>query len=491
MPFPIPVMQQPLMIIRAGLPDNPYADLWNFLPFCIIINSNNQNYRKMKKVSMLKILTTCLLTALAAFNGRGQQAEPYGSFSQNKLMEDFRQFRKILEENHCCLYEYSSKTKMDSLFDHHYTMITDSMKPEYYFRLLAEITSQIGCMHTATWMPGRFFSQQADNMFPLRVRLIDNYLVVTGSYNETSEVPAGSIILDINGIPANTVVEKLRSMTSADALNPWFTDAQLTRRFSMFYASYFGFPDKYLVTYALPGRKTSATAALTPASIDAVRKVVFAHFSGPPLRLDIMEEKSTAVMTVETFIYYDKVDYFRHFMDSSFLVIKDRGIRNLILDLRGNGGGDPFCAVILLSYLEKEPVPYFAEPYGRYADLALPVPLAGNHFTGNLFTLVDGGCGSTNGHFCALLSHNRIGRFIGTPSGATYKCNAGRNTEFRLDNTQFIITVGRSTYSAAVEGMDKRKPIMPDIPVADTYKSFLEGRDVIMERAMKEAFDNL
>jgi len=340
-------------------------------------------------------------------------------------------------------------------------------------------------------MPGKFFGQQPENMFPLRVRLIDNYLVVTGSYNDSSEVPQGSIILEINGTPATTVVEHLRSMTSADACNPWFKDAQLTRRFSMFYASYFGFPDKYVVTYALPGRKTSATATLTPATIDAVRSIVFAHFSGPPLRLEIMEEKSTAVMTVETFIYYDKVDYFRHFMDSSFLVIKDKGIKNLILDLRGNGGGDPFCSVILLSYLENQPVPYFAEPYGRYEELAQPVPLAANHFIGNLYTLIDGSCGSTNGHFCALLRCNGIGKFIGTPGGSTYKCNAGRNTEFTLDNTHIIITVGRSTYSAAVKGMDKRAPIMPDIPVADTYKSFLEGRDVIMERALKEACSNL
>lgn len=473
------------------IPENRETDLWNFLPFCIINNRTNQNYSKMKKGSILKILAPCLLLVLKALLVQGQQAEPYGRFSQKELREDFRQFRAILEENHCCLYEYSSKTKIDSLFDSHYDMITDSIKPEYYFRLLAEITSQIGCMHTATWMPGRFFSQQAGNMFPLRVRLIDNYLVVTGSYNENAEVPTGSIILEINGTPANTVVEQLRSMTSADALNPWFIDAQLSRRFSMFYASYFGFPGRYVVTYALPGRKTSATATLAPAAIDAVRKVVFAHFSSPPLRLEIKEDKSTAVMTVETFIYYDKVDYFRHFMDSSFLVIKEKGIKNLILDLRGNDGGDPFCAVILLSYLEKEPVPYFAEPYGRYADLALPVPLAANHFTGNLYTLVDGGCGSTNGHFCALLSYHRIGRFIGTPSGATYKCNAGRNTEFRLDNTQLIITLGRSTYSAAVKGMDKRKPIMPDIPVADTYKSFLAGRDLIMERALKEACNNL
>lgn len=445
----------------------------------------------MRKTILFEILTICFLMTASESLVNCQVTVPGDQFSQAELQADFLQFRRLLEENHCCLYEYSSRAKMDSLFDLSYNRISDSMRMEEFFRLLAPITAGIGCMHTATWMPGRFFSQQAENMFPLQVRLIDNYLVVTGSYNDTAEVPGGSIILEINGMPATTIVERLRTIASADAFNPWFKDAQLTRRFSMFYASYFGFPDKYEVTYALPGRKTSATATLTPAAVDEVRKVVFAHFSGPPLRMDIIEEKSTAVMTIETFIYYDKVDYFRHFMDSSFLVIKEKGIRNLILDLRGNGGGDPFCAVILLSYLEKKPVPYFAEPYGRYADLALPVPLAGNHFTGNLYTLVDGSCGSTNGHFCALLSYHRIGRFIGTPTGSTYKCNAGRQTEFRLDNTQFIITAARSTYSAAVEGMDKRRPIMPDILVADTYKSFLEGKDVIMERALKEAGDNL
>ncbi len=48
-------------------------------------------------------------------------------------------------------------------------------------------------------------------------------------------------------------------------------------------------------------------------------------------------------MTVETFIYYDKVDYFRNFMDSSFLLIREKGIKNLILDLRGKVEEIPFA----------------------------------------------------------------------------------------------------------------------------------------------------
>lgn len=438
------------------------------------------------KNAPIKIRLLSLLAGLATL------VPGYQAYAQSELLrrqdmqEDFTQFRNLLEANHCCLYEYTSKECMDSLFDASFDRITDSMRFEEYFRLLAPITASIGCMHTATWMPGRFFNPNSENMFPLKFRLIEGMAVVTGSYNDTCEVPRGSVLLEINHIPVSAIIDSLRTMTSADALNPWFRDAQLTRRFSMFYASYFGFPEEYIVMYALPGRKTSRTVTARPATLESVRSFVFSHFNNPPLRFEILEDQNTALMTIETFIYYDRVDYFRSFMDSTFHLIKEKKIDNLILDLRGNDGGDPFCAVILLSYLEKEPVPYFAEPYGNYADLALPVPLPEDHFTGNLYTLVDGSCGSTNGHFCALLKYNKIGRFVGVPSGATYKCNAGRNTEFRLDNTQMIITLGRSTYSAAVSGMDKRKPIMPDIMVNETYRGFLADKDPYLETAFSE-----
>ena len=405
--------------------------------------------------------------------------------SVEDMRQDFLQLRRILENEHCCFYEYTGKEEFDRLFDRQFRLIDRPMRYEEFFRMAAPIVAQVGCMHTALWMPGKFFDLAPDNLFPLQVRLIEDNLVVTGSYRETLEVPRGSVILEINGLPAGEIFDALEAITSGDAFNPYFITAKAERRFPMFYASVFGFPEKYTVTYSLPGRKTRVSADLHPADIASVRKVIFANFSHPPLTIDFIEDKRIAVMTVQTFSYYDRVDYFRDFMDRSFLEIKEKGIENLILDLRGNDGGDPFCSVILYSYLLKQPAPYFAEPYGKYADLAQPVPVADNHFTGNLYTLLDGRCGSTNGHFCALLKYHRIGKFVGTPSGATYKCNAGRNTEVRLEKTSLILTFGRSTFAAAVEGLDKTKPIMPDFPVKETYRDFLEGKDVYLDAALK------
>ena len=194
--------------------------------------------------------------------------------------------------------------------------------------------------------------------------------------------------------------------------------------------------------------------------------------------------KNVAVIKIPTFSFYDRVEYFTKFIDSSFQEIKDKNIPNLILDLRGNDGGDPFCSVPLFSYLEKEPVKYFAEEYGKYSEFSKPIPLAENHFTGNLYTLIDYHCGSTNGHFSALLKYHKIGKFAGVEGGATYKCNASV-VEFSLKNTHMIVNVAQRTYNAAVEGMDKTKGVEPDYFVEQTYTDFINGIDTVLEYTLK------
>jgi hypothetical protein len=405
-------------------------------------------------------------------------------FSVEEMQEDFQFFRQTLEENHCCLYEYTAKPTLDSLFNEQYAKISEPMDPVAFYRILSPLTARVGCMHTSIWMAGEFWDIDPDNCFPLQVRFVQGQLVVSGSYNGLEEVPKGSILLGINDRPIFDIIGEMRTNLPSDAFNPYFIDASIEKRFPMIYARMYGFPESFEIIYVLPDMKTRKTAKLTPADIQSVRAVVFRNFQHPPLQVVYRDELSTAILTIPTFSYYDRVDYFRGFIDTVFQQIRERGIQNLVLDLRGNDGGDPFCAAPLFAYLQPEPLPYFAEPYGKYAELAQPLPLPENHFTGKLYTLLNGYCGSTNGHFCSLLDNHHIGQFVGTPSGATYTCNAGKNTEFRLPHSGMILLVGRSSFAAAVKGMDKTQAIMPDVPVIETIKDFAEGKDAFLEKAL-------
>lgn len=431
----------------------------------------------MRKIFSIKIFVVISLPITILLNtiNKGQDF-----FSIDDLRKDFLQLRSSYENDHCALYEYTSKEKFDSLFDHQYSLINRSMKYHDFFQILAPINNYIGCMHSGIWMPGDFWESGKDNLFPLQVKLIESYAVVSGYYSDTTQVPLGSIILEINSHPIKKIIEDLKNSYSSDGLIEQFQLAQVEKRFPMAYARYYGFPNEYIITYALPGRKTSETKKIIPANLQSVRKVVFKNFNHPPLTLHIEKENNLAILKIPSFIFYDRTEYFKSFLDSSFREISSKKIKNLILDLRGNDGGDPFCSVPLFSYLEKEPAPYFAKQYGRYAEFADLIPLSENHFEGNLYTLIDKHCGSTNGHFCALLKYHKIGKIVGEDGGSTYKCNA-RTKEVKLNNTKMLVYVPEETFVAAVKDMDKTRGVEPDFYVDQTYKDFLKGKDTAME----------
>nr|NQU94507.1 hypothetical protein [Bacteroidota bacterium] len=383
-------------------------------------------------------------------------------FTVDEMQTDFNMLRQTLENEYCCLYEYTGKEDFDKLFDHQYSLITQPMQPYEFYKIPTPITAKIGCGHTAVWMPGAYWDAGRENLFPLQIKLLEDDMVVKGYYNDTIQVPYGSIIQEINGRPVFDIITEMRENYSADAFNINFINSQIERRFPLIYARRFDFPDKYTINYQNPVLNMVESAELIPANDLQVREVIFSNFHHPPLTFEILQEKNTAILTIPTFIYYDRTDYFTGFIDSCFTTIKENNINNLILDLRGNDGGDPFCAAPLFSYLQPESLPYFAEPYGKYSDFAEPLPLPENHFTGNLIILVDGRCFSTNGHFCALLKYHNICTFVGTETGSTYICNAGRNGIKHLENTGIQLYFGRSSFAAAGKGMDKSKPIEPD-----------------------------
>ena len=162
-----------------------------------------------------------------------------GLFEPEVLREDFMQMRRALENNHCCLYEYTDKASFDSLFDRQYRCIDRPMGLRAFYQILTPITAKVGCGHTAVWMPGDYWDSGQDRLFPLRIRIIEDRVVVTGSYGEQGQVVSGSVILEINGRPIREIIEEMATNYSADAFNPYFIRSQIERRFSLIYGRRF------------------------------------------------------------------------------------------------------------------------------------------------------------------------------------------------------------------------------------------------------------
>ena len=397
---------------------------------------------------------------------------------EDKLKADFRQARMLLEENHPALYDYSTKEAMDSLFDGYYALIDSSMSTSIFYQNLSFVLAHIGCGHTKLFIPESYWAASPDRFFPLQILVTEKKIMITGAYSNEKEIPVGSEIIAINDVPAREIINKLYEQESSDGFIASFRYNSIQKRFPLKYALNYGYPEVFSITYIPAGHTAPANRAFSPASKELIDPVLK---RGDELSFNQVEGHDAAVMTINTFGYYSEVPMFRAFIDSSFQVLNDQNIGNLIIDLRGNDGGDPYCASYMFSYLQKEPVPYFIKPYHHYDTLARPIYLPENHYTGKTYVIIDGGGFSTTGHVCGLMKYHKLVSFVGTELGATYTCT-GNVMYPPLNNTQiFLGTARESRYTAAVEGMNAMQGVEPDYVVETRQEDILQGRDAQME----------
>jgi hypothetical protein len=403
-------------------------------------------------------------------------------YSVMELREDFLQFRKHIEEIHPCPYEFTSKESFDRSFQAQYEKINEPMSLLDFYRLLAPLKGKIGCGHAHLDYPREYRRTVQNHKFPLILTFLENSCFVRKDLNENSSLPIYSEILSINGVGIESIMETLRSEISADGHNAFFKTSALEDCFQYYYANHYGAPKEFVIEY-----RTNENGDIHEAVIPAIpcSGINYSNKVPKDLNVQVFPEINTAALTIESFNYYnEKNKIFFDFVDKAFSRIKQENIKNVIIDLRGNGGGDPFCASYLWSYIEREPFPYFSEPYGKYAELSKPIKQADNHFAGELFFLTDGSNFSTTGHFCSLVKYHDRGTFIGTETGSTYTCNAAVRV-FPLKNTGIGLKIATGSFAAAVSELPKDRGIIPHHIIQTNIEDLKNKKDTVLDYALK------
>jgi hypothetical protein len=421
------------------------------------------------------------------------------TYSVHELTADLRQMRNLLESRHPALYAFTDRKTFDSLFVQARDLMDRPMTSREFYQVAAPIVARVGCGHTTLTMAADSLTSCADRFLPLRLFILGDRAFVRRAVvaaDDRQDVMApGAELLTINGVAVSELLARMRAAISADGRNDGWKTALLNgSALYDLYALLFGFPEAFELTFrpAAPGswgRVGPCRASLPALSRRALTdRLVGTGLNDstttgdPHIGFALDERREAAVLAIRTFAYYRSREKFYAIIDGVFDRLRAAGCRNLILDLRGNSGGDPFCAAHLLAYLAPAPVRYFARVYPSYAPLAEPLSLPENRFRGSLYTLIDGGCFSSTGHLCALLEFHKIGTFIGSETGATYECNDAARTD-TLTATGLRLRVARATYTVAVENIARGKGVPPDHAVEPSIHDILSGRDPAMERA--------
>lgn len=321
---------------------------------------------------MMRIFTFCCLLLFSACGVHKAGFSPARKFAPETIQQDYDLYRKILEAHHPSLYWYTPKDSMDYYFSYGRSLLKDSMTVPEFRTILSYVTAQINCGHTSV-RPSRAWSKYSDTvragkMFPLSMKLWNDTMLVTANLNRRDSIlRRGTMITRLNGKTVRELTDTLFRYISSDGYNYTHKYQALSNRgyFGALYTQLFGIQDNYRITYTDSSGKSAdiTIPVFNAAKADTAGRLAIrqpARIPRPSKRERKRQQISTirlmridttshsAMMTLSTF---GRGYGLRKFFRQSFKTLARYKITHLIVDVRGNGGGNVNLSSLLTKYI--------------------------------------------------------------------------------------------------------------------------------------------
>jgi len=455
----------------------------------------------MRKFMRYTILSIVLLIAVfllfTGFFAAAEKPPISNKLSKSGLLSDLRFLDSAVRTGHPVNYKAQLVT-LRPLIDSVRNSDMDSLtKGEYRF-IIGKALSMIGCIHTSLESNPMLSSDQ-HAYFPLRVNLIAGHLYYTGT--SSTIVKRGAEITEINGMPVSKLLGQLRNYAASDGGTDAFSSQYLHAMAGQLIALYFTYPKQYKLRLS-DGKMLSLTSVNDPETdkVKADDQVSVRSLNA-----------STTLLKIPTFSSNeDFADIFK--------TINSLHVQNLVIDLRGNTGGDRDAAVALFSHLvnnsfsyqilqPKQLHPYaFLNGKGKtYYVLSFIKYNIGNFFKGkrtplgrsfsyafksskelykgHLFVLTDGFTASSATMVTSWLKQHTNAVFVGRQSGGGYNGNDGGSFPLiTLPCSKMVLRF--PVYRLILDpGSEKRDGIIPDHLVEYNLEDVLSGKDKDLEKA--------
>jgi hypothetical protein len=348
-------------------------------------------------------------------------------------------------------------------------------------RVIAPVIAAYKCGHSHIF-PGSELYQYLDDyasLVPLLVKIISGKLYVVNNL-ENEEIPIGSEIISINNYSVDEIYNIFMKGFSTDGDNLTAINNIVNDHFNHFFMELIDITDNYDIEYLKPDTTEILTINI-PGVISSTLSEYYNYGEFHPVSTSYCNDY--AILKIRTFQElpnYTLSDFSEAFLDF-FTYVNDNEIENVIIDVRGNGGGDPRPSSELFSYIAKYSQPYWVDSVpDYYPGLKEDVPLASQHYSGNLYFLVDGGCFSTTGHFVALVKSQEIGVIIGEETGGSYACSDS-SSSYTLPNTKLTVYTSKQIWEVFTEGLTHGRGIIPDYELNLTLADYINGTDSVMD----------
>jgi hypothetical protein len=470
---------------------------------------------------------------LASFLCSGQAPAQAPDTSSKGLLKDVDVLEKTYMALHPGLYRYNTRPEIDAAFaELRRKFGQDRTLPDSYLAL-SEFLATIKCGHTYA----NFFNQpdavakellDKPNKVPFAFRWIKKTMVVTSDATTEHAFPRGTEILAINGTPTARVLAKLMGVARADGSNDAKRIADLEvlgtskyEAFDVFFPLYFpSASSTYRFKVRRPGAKRIEMVEAAMISSSARQSGLPALDPMSPAWTLTYPKKDVALLEMPTWAMYNRKWDWKAFLQTSFDELAVKSIPNLVIDLRGNEGGDSVGDYILPRLVKEKVATENYQRYTRYRtvpqdlrpnlstwdpsfydwgksaqpdlngffkltrfdDLMGSIVAPGKTpYRGKVYLLVGPENSSATFEFACQVQRLKLGTLVGRPTGGSLRgINGGAFLFLTLPNSKIEVDVPLIAQFSADERPDRG--LLPDILVQPIAADIAAGRDVEMSR---------
>ena len=449
--------------------------------------------------------------------------------SREQVREDLDVLKKALIALHPGLFRYIDREKLEKEFAEATASVVGPTPENDVFLLYSQLTEKIKCGHTYlnpynqnSIVRDRIFNGKT--YFPFYFRIVNGKFIVTENASSSS-LAIGSEITRINDVSVKDIIKKLLSVAKGDGnstLEHRINSLELTRfeaeryaLFDMYFPLFFPLKAETFKIEAIDFATKKPTNFQVPALTRSDRKQEMAKRYGRAPNYDDgwkfdIQENSTAYLKIGNFITWRlKTIKFKEFLANAFTEMRAKSIKNLIIDVRENGGGDMDPGFELSRYLAKEKLAPYAEsrrlirnasanpeiakyvstyddailngvknglPADQYRKLDAnyfqvlgredypAVEPYENRFTGRAFVIADSSNASATFQFLEYVQKHRLATIVGQVTGGNKQgINGGNFLSLTLPNSKAEVDI--PLYYQAPLNPQNDESIVPDIIV--------------------------
>ncbi len=416
------------------------------------------------------------------------------------MHEDLAFLKTNLEEIHPNLYFHLSRDAFEAELARVRTACSKPLQAKAFSRLVARMVAKLGDGHTGTrpfYGLYRDYKNQGGLLFPFRVEVAGQRVFVRAAPRDYPAI-VGAEISSVNGVPIRQIVTESTAYISAK--RRVFAEQMLRLMFGFYLWYSFDILPPYRVEVQTgPAQKVYELTGVPQKQLPSTKP------RGQSFEYRILNP-NTAYLYVRTFS--DAMFYsFERFLRNSFADVKKRRIKNVIIDIRENDGGNSQSGDLLFEYLSATPYRTFSryeikiskqlqaeKPYFKkfeagktvsgYGDVnkSLKVPAANPlRFKGTLYLLIGPFTFSAAADFAAMVKDFQVGILVGEQTGGL-ATSYGDTFYFKLPRSGLSLRVSYK-YFVRPSGADDGKGVLPDHKVVSKIGQAAKGSDPVLKFA--------